>query len=148
MKQILKQARKNSIPSKKLQQDKKKIADFALNLVKKQASKYSEVTNVEVGGSYAKGTWLQKKADVDIFVKFKNSITEKKFSEISKKIGFDSMKKYKPYVRYSEHPYVEAVIKNSKINVVPCYDVLKGKWKSSADRSTFHTNFMLKSLDE
>jgi len=148
MKQILSKVKKNAIPSKKLQHDKKKIADFALELVEKQTSKYSEVIDVEIGGSYAKGTWLPKKADIDIFIKFEKSTNEKKFSEISKKIGFDSMKKFKPYVRYSEHPYVEAVIKNTKINVVPCYDVEKGKWKSAADRSTFHTKFMLKSLDE
>ena len=48
------------------------------------------------------------------------------------------MKKYSPYVRYSEHPYVEAKIKNTKINVVPFYDVKIGEWKSAADRSPFH----------
>ena len=33
-----------------------------------------------------------------------------------------------------------------KINVVPFYDVKSGEWKSSADRSPFHTKFMKKSL--
>ena len=56
------------------------------------------------------------------------------------------MKKYSPYVRYSQHPYVEAKIKNTKINIVPCYDVKIGEWKSAADRSPFHTKFMKKSL--
>jgi tRNA nucleotidyltransferase (CCA-adding enzyme) len=56
------------------------------------------------------------------------------------------MKKYKPYVRYSEHPYVEAHIKGTRVNVVPCYDVPNGKWHSAADRSSFHTAFMLESL--
>jgi tRNA nucleotidyltransferase (CCA-adding enzyme) len=56
------------------------------------------------------------------------------------------MKKFKPYVRYSEHPYVEATIKGTKVNVVPCYDVKKGQWQSAADRSPFHTKFMLESL--
>ena len=41
---------------------------------------------------------------------------EDKFEKISKKIGLESLKKYSPYVRYSEHPYVEAKIKNTKIN--------------------------------
>jgi tRNA nucleotidyltransferase (CCA-adding enzyme) len=56
------------------------------------------------------------------------------------------MKKYNPYVRYSEHPYVEAKIKDTKINVVPCYDVKLGSWKSAADRSPFHTTHMKKVL--
>lgn len=56
------------------------------------------------------------------------------------------MKKYSPYIRHSQHPYVEAEIKNTRINVVPCYDVKIGEWKSAADRSPFHTEFMKKSL--
>ena len=76
----------------------------------------------------------------------KKIIPEEKFEKISKKIGFDALKKYFPYIRYSQHPYVEAKIKNTKINVVPFYDVKIGEWKSAADRSPFHTKFMKKSL--
>jgi len=57
------------------------------------------------------------------------------------------MKKFHPYVRYSEHPYVEAEVGDTKVNVVPCYDVEKGQWKSAADRSSFHTRFILENLD-
>ena len=146
MKRVLEQARKLAIPSKKLQQEKIKIAKLAFDLVRKQVSKYSQIVAVEFGGSYAKGTWLPTKADVDVFIKFEKSTTEKKFVDISKKIGFDSMKKFHPYVRYSDHPYVEATIKDTKVNVVPCYDVKMGKWQSAADRSPFHTQFMLESL--
>jgi len=101
---------------------------------------------LEFGGSFAKGTWLSQDADVDIFIRFKKSTSEEKFEKISKKIGFESLKKYSPYVRYSEHPYVEAKIQNTKINVVPFYDVKIGEWKSAADRSPFHTKFMERSL--
>jgi tRNA nucleotidyltransferase (CCA-adding enzyme) len=146
MKKILETAMRDSVPSKRLQQEKTKVAKLAFNLVRKQVAKYSEITGVEFGGSYVKGTWLPKKADVDIFIKFEKSIPEKKFVEISKKIGFNSMKKFKPYVRYSEHPYVEATINGTKVNVVPCYDVKRGQWQSAADRSPFHTKFMLESL--
>ena len=146
MKNIIEKAKAISIPSKKLQQEKTDVAKLAFNLVRKQVAKYSQITGVEFGGSYVKGTWLPKKADVDIFIKFEKSTSDKKFVEIAKKIGFDSMKKFKPYVRYSEHPYVEATIKHTKVNVVPCYDVKKGQWQSAADRSPFHTKYMLESL--
>lgn len=146
MKKIISEIKKTILPSKSLQKSKIEIADLAFKLVEEEIRKYSEVINLEFGGSFAKGTWLAKNADVDIFIKFKNNTPEAKFEEISKKIGFDSMKKYSPYVRYSEHPYVEAKIKNTKINVVPCYDVKLGEWKSSADRSPFHTKFMKKAL--
>src|SRR3989304_6008402 len=94
MKQIIEQARRLAIPSKKLQQDKTKVAKLAFNLVRKQVTKYSQITGVEFGGSYVKGTWLPNKADVDIFIKFEKSTPDKKFVEISKKIGFDSMTKF------------------------------------------------------
>ncbi|QLH07803.1 CCA tRNA nucleotidyltransferase [Nitrosopumilus ureiphilus] len=146
MKQIISKVSKNVIPSKTIEKSKNKIAGQAFKLVEKEIAKYPEVIGLEFGGSYAKGTWLPKDADIDIFVRFKKSTMEEKFERISKKIGFDSLKKYSPYVRYSEHPYVEAKIKNTKINVVPFYDVKIGEWKSAADRSTFHTKFMQKSL--
>lgn len=146
MKHVLVQAKKFAIPPKKLQKDKTQIAKLAYNLVRKQVTRYPEITSVEFGGSYAKGTWLPTKADIDIFIKFQKSTPERKFVQISRKIGFESLKKFHPYVRYSEHPYVEAKIKGTKVNVVPCFDVIRGKWQSAADRSPFHTKFMLESL--
>jgi len=142
MKQIISKIGKSVIPSNNIKKVKKQIADEAFALVENQIRNYPEIVGLEFGGSYAKDTWLSKEADVDIFIKFKKSIPDEKFVEISKKVGFESMKKYNPYVRYSEHPYVEARIKKTRINVVPCYDVNLGEWKSSADRSPFHTKFM------
>ena len=146
MKQIISKISQTVVPSKNIEKSKKKIAKLAYNLVEKEIKKYSQVIDLEFGGSFAKGTWLSKDADVDIFIKFKKSTSEKKFEEISKQIGFESLKEYSPYVRYSEHPYVEAKINETKINVVPFYDVRLGEWKSAADRSPFHTKFMKKSL--
>ena len=139
MKEIINKVSKSVIPTKSLEKSKKEIADLAFKLVEIQIKKFPEVIGLEFGGSFAKGTWLPQNADVDIFIKFKKETSEEKFEKISKKIGFSSMKSHNPYVRYSEHPYVEAKIKGTKINVVPCYDVKLGNWKSSADRSPFHT---------
>lgn len=146
MKQIISKITKTVTPTATIEKSKIQIAELAFNLIKKEAAKYSEIIGQEYGGSFAKGTWLSKDADIDIFVRFKKSVSEEKFEIISKKIGFESLKDYSPYVRYSEHPYVEAKIKNTKINVVPFYDVKIGEWKSSADRSPFHTKFMKKAL--
>lgn len=145
---ILDQARKISVPTEKEQEKTKKISQLALDLVKEQAARFSEVVGVEIGGSYAKGTWLSGEVDLDIFVKLKKDTDEKTFESIGKSIGFDALKKFKPYVRYSEHPYVEAEIESTRVNVVPCYDVERGDWKSAADRSSFHTKYILESLDQ
>ncbi|MFB5620638.1 MAG: nucleotidyltransferase domain-containing protein, partial [Nitrosopumilus sp.] len=93
MKKIISEIKKSILPSKSLQKSKTEIADLAFKLVEDEIKKYSEVINLEFGGSFAKGTWLAKNADVDIFIKFKNNTSEIKFEEISKKIGFASMKK-------------------------------------------------------
>ena len=146
MKKIISKVVKAVVPSKTVERTKIQSADLAFKLVEKEVKKFPEVVGLEFGGSFAKGTWLAKDADVDIFLRFKKSTSEEKFEKIAKKIGFDSLKKHKPYVRYSEHPYVEAKIKDTKVNVVPFYDVKAGNWKSAADRSPFHTKFMKKSL--
>lgn len=146
MKAVIGKVSKQVVPSDTVKKSKNKIAEIAFNLVKKEIKKYSDVVGLEFGGSFAKDTWLSKDADIDIFIRFKESASEEKFEEISKKIGFGSLKNYSPYVRYSQHPYVEAKIKNTKINVVPFYNVKNNTWKSAADRSPFHTAFMKKSL--
>jgi tRNA nucleotidyltransferase (CCA-adding enzyme) len=148
MSNVLEQARKISIPAKQEQEKIGALAEKLLDLVKKEATKHPDVVSVELGGSFAKGTWLKGKLDLDIFVKMKKETDEKQFENIGREIGFASMKKFHPYVRYSEHPYVEAVVEGTKVNVVPCYDVEKGQWKSAADRSSFHTRFILEKLDE
>lgn len=146
MKNIISKVGKTVMPSKIVTKTKNEISKQAFELVQDQVEKFSEVLDLEFGGSFAKDTWLPKDADIDIFIKFKNSTSEEKFEKISKKIGFAALKAYSPYVRYSEHPYVEAKIKDTKINVVPFYDVKSGEWKSAADRSPFHARFMKKSL--
>lgn len=148
MSDVVKQARKMAIPTRQDEEKMKRLSDEIMNQVKQEASKYSEVVLVELGGSYAKGTWLKDQMDFDIFVKIRKDVNEKRFEEIGKNVGFKALKKYMPYVRYSEHPYVEARLGKVRVNVVPSYDVEKGQWKSAADRSSFHTKFILETLDK
>ena len=143
---VTKKAKEIAIPNNVQRKKVDKIANQVFSLVNNEAEKQKSVVSVHFGGSYAKETWTPEKIDIDIFVKFKKTTSEKNFETISKKIGFDSLKKFKPYVRYSEHPFVEAEINGVGVNVVPCYDIKKGEWKSAADRSTFHTEFMSEKL--
>ena len=143
---VLKKAKEIAIPNYRQRKKVDKIAGQVFSLVNDEAEKQKSIVSVHFGGSYAKETWTSEKIDIDIFVKFKTATTEKNFEKIGRKIGFDSLKKFKPYVRYSEHPFVEANIDGVGVNVVPCYDVKKGMWKSAADRSTFHTEFMSEKL--
>ena len=81
MKQIISEISKSVVPKKTVEKSKNDIAKIAYDLVENEIKKYSEVLGLEFGGSFAKGTWLSKDADVDIFVKFKKSTSEEKFEK-------------------------------------------------------------------
>lgn len=106
------------------------------------------VKDVVIGGSFAKGTWLKDENDIDIFIKFDPDVSTLEFEKYGKQIGIQSLKEYSPYLRYADHPYVELFVESVKFNIVPCFDVPKGKWKSAADRSPFHTLFVIDHLNE
>ena len=96
MHSILNYAKKEATPPKKIQQKKQRIAKKACDLVSECIKEYPQVVGFELGGSYAKDTWLTEKADIDIFVKFNKKTSEKDFRDIGTKIGFQSLKKHKP----------------------------------------------------
>ena len=124
-----------------------KVKDLIANFVLDNPD-YPFVKDVVFGGSFAKGTWLKNEADVDIFVKFDDQMDVRDFENYGKRIGLQSLKDFSPYLRYADHPYVEAYVETVKINVVPCFDVSYGKWKSAADRSPFHTIYVIDRLDD
>jgi tRNA nucleotidyltransferase (CCA-adding enzyme) len=136
--------------SKPTQGEEKKISSVAKE-VKESIIKYASSTKIKdvvLGGSYAKGTWLKGDVDIDIFVKMNSSMNEEEFELLGKQIGLESLKQYQPYLRYSDHPYVEAIVQGIRVNIVPCYDVEKWNWISAADRSPFHTEYVTMKLNE
>jgi tRNA nucleotidyltransferase (CCA-adding enzyme) len=155
---VISKALQRCQPSPKEVQHLTKIADEAMKLVRQYFSPM--ITDVVFGGSFAKDTWLKRKdihdnsvkpeecTDIDIFIKIDVSLPDEEFDELAKKIGKQSLSKYNPRLRYSSHPYVEAYVKGIRVNVVPCYNVEKGKWKSAADRSPFHTEYIRNNLDD
>ena len=145
---VIAAARKLCEPSEKESAKISAVADYAIQLVRRQVAGLDVVVGIEFGGSYAKGTWLRGAADIDIFVKLKPSVPEEKFEELGKQIGLDALEAFKPILRYSDHPYVEAIVKGIRINIVPCYEVTDGRWKSAADRSVFHTQYVNQHYDE
>src|SRR6185503_3239059 len=123
------------------------VAEKCKRLVEEQVIGNEDIVGVVFGGSFAKGTWLRGDADIDIFVKMSSSVDLDRFEEMGKSIGLLALRKYSPKLRYSDHPYVEAVLDGTRVNVVPCYDVEQGKWKSAADRSPFHTEYIIRNFD-
>ena len=131
------------------QKEKEKIdlaAEKCKKLVEHRTAGIGDVVDVLFGGSYAKGTWLRGDADVDVFIKIRSSVDLTRFEELGKGIGIAALGKFDPKLRYSDHPYVEATVDGTTVNVVPCYDVEQGKWQSAADRSPFHTDYVIRNF--
>ena len=114
------------------------LAATLLARTKKYAARFPETREVLVGGSYAKGTWLQGHVDLDIFVKIDPSTSEPEFERIGLAVGALATKGYPAGKKFAQHPYTEATVGGTRVNIVPCFDVEKGRWKSAADRSPFH----------
>ncbi|HEY7227049.1 MAG TPA: CCA tRNA nucleotidyltransferase [Nitrososphaeraceae archaeon] len=136
----------SSIPSLSKQKKLEKISEEIQNQIAN--FKDNRILKVIVGGSFAKGTWLENDTDIDFFVMIDPMVQRHEFEELGKSVGFYALKKYRPYLRYSEHPYVEGKVNGIRINIVPCYKVEKNNWRSAADRSPFHTIFMGTKLNE
>lgn len=148
LKQILAEARRIVAPSENEKAKLRTVTNKVLDLVRNAASKEGLDLTVQLGGSYAKDTWLPGANDIDVFLKFPPKVDRKRFEQLSIKIGLKSMRQYKPSLRYSEHPYVEAHVDGVRVNVVACYDVSRGEWISAADRSPYHTSFVVTSFTD
>jgi len=125
--------------------EEKRIGALAKTLLaktKKAAGRFSEARGVIVGGSLAKGTWLPMSVDLDIFVKIDPSTPEIDFERIGLQIGAMATRGHPMGKKFAQHPYTEATVGGVRVNIVPCFAVTKGHWKSAADRSPFHVELI------
>jgi tRNA nucleotidyltransferase (CCA-adding enzyme) len=114
-----------------------------------RASKEASISpKIEIGGSYAHDTWLETATDVDFFLVYPRDLDRAQFEKRGLSLAETALRGFSPRRRYAEHPYVEAEVDSLTVNVVPCYGVAKGEWKSAADRSPYHTKYMADHLDE
>jgi tRNA nucleotidyltransferase (CCA-adding enzyme) len=131
--------------------EKKHILRLAEELMKKLqiASEEAHVeADVRVEGSVAKNTWLSKEPDIDIFMRLPTAMPREAFGTTGLKIARKATKGCKQIERFAEHPYLEAIVDSVRVNIVPCYKVEKGEWKSATDRTPFHTDYVKPRLNE
>jgi tRNA nucleotidyltransferase (CCA-adding enzyme) len=130
--------------------ERKKILALADRLERKvrSAAERSKVeTIVRVEGSVAKDTWLSGEPDVDVFMRVSTRIPRAELGEVCLKVARAATRGSRQVERFADHPYLEAFVDNTRVNVVPCYDSKPMDWLSATDRTPYHTDFVNKRLD-
>ena len=102
---------------------------------------------INLGGSYARGTWLRGSFDVDYFILYPPDYPREKLETEAVHTAKKALNGYKINLRFAEHPYVEGFVDGVRVNLVPCYQVALGEWKSAADRSPYHTKYIVSKMD-
>jgi len=111
-----------------------------------EAERESLETEVRLDGSVAKDTWLRGDADIDIFLRVPTSLSRADLERRCLNVAKRALKDYRIVERFAEHPYVEAHVGRTRVNVVPCYRVERGQWRSATDRTPFHTDYVISHL--
>jgi tRNA nucleotidyltransferase (CCA-adding enzyme) len=131
--------------------ERAKVEALAKELEKKVVSASKEFgveTEVRVEGSVAKDTWLSEEPEIDVFMRVSARIPRKSLGEVCLKIARKATEGSKQIERFAEHPYLEAIVDDVRVNIVPCYNVKTREWLSATDRTPYHTNYMKKHLNE
>ncbi|WXG43160.1 MAG: CCA tRNA nucleotidyltransferase [Promethearchaeati archaeon SRVP18_Atabeyarchaeia-1] len=102
----------------------------------------------ELEGSVAHGTWISGVRDIDVFIIFPLQTPldqiKKTGLELGKQVSDGNWRE-----RYAEHPFIEAVIDDYRIDIVPCYRISKFSERvTSVDRTPLHTEYLAKRLTD
>jgi len=130
--------------------ERAKLRALAEKLEKKVVSaskQYGVEAEVRVEGSVAKDTWLSREPDIDIFMRVPTTIPHKSLGHKCLEIARKATEGSKQIERFAEHPYLEAIVDKTRVNIVPCYKVKRGEWLSATDRTPFHTDYVKKRLE-
>jgi len=124
------------------------IAEEVRRRVEEELRALGVEAEVRVEGSVAKDTWLRGDADIDIFSllppETPKEFLKTRFLDAARK----ATKGYRQVERWAEHPYLECTLDGIRLNIVPCYKTRPGKWISATDRTPYHTEYVLKRLNE
>ena len=139
---------KTITPSRRKKEHVLTLANELTEKVEAAAKEAGIETEVRVEGSVAKNTWLNEEPDIDIFMRVPTTTPREAFGTICLEIARKATEAFEQIERFAEHPYLEAVVDDVRINIVPCYRVKRGEWISATDRTPFHTDYVRPLLDE
>ena len=144
--QVVDEVLKQVVPSSEEREHVRAVTELVRTLVVDEADRTGLNIAVEVGGSVAKDTWLSEDVDIDLFMLFPTDISKKELGELGLAIAKRAFSGHKQRERYAEHAYLEAWVNGIRVNIVPCYRTSRGHWLSAADRSPYHTRYVVEKL--
>jgi tRNA nucleotidyltransferase (CCA-adding enzyme) len=139
---ILSEVKARISPKPKDRQRIMKIAEQLRERVAQIAREAKLDVEVRLEGSIAKDTWLLESPDIDIFMRVPLHVSKESFGGVYLDIARKATVGQEQVERFAEHPYLEAIVDGIRVNIVPCYDVKQGEWKSATDRTPFHTDYV------
>ncbi len=105
------------------------------------AERHFEV-EVEAEGSFAKGTILSDKWEIDVFVLFDN-VTSRWIKGESLRVLEECIKPLPYIIKYAEHPYLTVNVMGLKAELVPAIKIRKpGSGGLGVERTPFHTRYI------
>ena len=106
------------------------------------AARGSPLVRVLVAGSAARGTFLQDRLDIDLFLLFPPDLGRERLREEGLALGRAILSE--PETRYAEHPYLRGRFEGFTVDAVPGYAVADASQPlSPVDRTPFHQEFLL-----
>ena len=129
-----------------------RVASLAARLVgevQEVADAVAQGSKVEIHGSVAKGTYLEGRHDIDVFVFYPEDASREQLERNTLRIGREWARRrgVEYSIAYAEHPYVKAFVEEDgrplEVDIVGAYliestvDLL-----SAVDRTRFHTGYV------
>jgi len=105
--------------------------------------------SVSIQGSVARDTWLPGDRDIDVFVVLPKDYLGKvrDGSIVSDLVGVAADHGFRWMIKYAQHPYVQYIINDFRIDVVPCIKISPGERPyTAADRTPLHTEYVINKL--
>jgi tRNA nucleotidyltransferase (CCA-adding enzyme) len=98
-----------------------------------------------VVGSIARHTWVSGDRDLDLFMLFDAGLSREQLEAdglaLARTIAAEFSTSF--HEKYAEHPYINAVIDDVDVDLVPCYNVDSAeRIQSAVDRTPFHTRYI------
>ena len=118
---IEKQVLKKITPSPKERKEIEEIVTQLTKDIEEEIKKYKINLSIELVGSIAKGTYIKKNTDIDLFILFSPSVSRAQLQQTGLSIGRAILKNQEEC--FAEHPYIRGTYNGIITEIVPCYKI-------------------------